>query len=73
MPHDDTVLGGTVGGLHCRDVPARVDTLLRWYPQQIELRIRPEAPHIEDDHHYAIDWRFLDSIRPSGHDSDLHL
>lgn len=67
---DDSVV---LGGLHRRNVPDQVETLLRWYPQQIELRVRPEAPHIEDDHHYAIDWRFLDPVRPSDYDTDLYF
>ena len=74
MPDDDPVLGGTLGGLHRRDVPDRVETLLRWYPQEIELRVRPEAPQVRDDHHYAIDWQFLDPAAAAGdrsdHDSD---
>lgn len=77
MSDDDSVLGGTVGGLHRRDVPDRVETLLRWYHQQIELRVRPEAPQVAEDHHYAIDWRFLDPATTpagaSGDDGDLHI
>jgi hypothetical protein len=64
MPDEDTVRGGTLGGLHRRDVPGRVETLLHWYPQQVELRIRPEAPQVEDDHHYVIDWQFLCQADP---------
>lgn len=67
MSGDNTVLGGTVSGLHRHDVPREVETLLRWHPQSIELRIRPEAPHVDDDHHYAIDWQFLDLPDTSGH------
>jgi len=65
MPNDESVLGGTIGGLHRRDVPDRVETLLGWYPQRVELRVRPEAPLVEDDHHYAIDWRVLESRNTS--------
>lgn len=60
MSNDRTVLGGTLGGLHRRDIPDRVATLLAWYPQTVELRIRPEVAWSADDHHYAIDWQVLD-------------
>jgi len=65
MSEDNILLGGTLGGIHRRDVSERVATLLHWYPQQIELRIRPETPQADGNHHYAIDWQFLTPARDS--------
>jgi len=70
MPDDDTLLGGTLGGLHRRDVPACVDILLDRYPQQVEFRIRPEAPRVDGDHHYAIDWKVLSPPDAPGSQSE---